>query len=120
MADEELTKAFSGLQVKRMETNQLVAVAEGQRQALQRNIVRAQLTAQEIDSVPESTPLYQSVGRMFLLASRDQVKGTLLANETSSKEKISEIEKNTKHWEKALKEQEDVLRELVSHKQKEK
>ena len=45
------------------------------------------------------------------------MKETLSGNEASSKEKIKEIEKNISRWEKSLKEQEDSLRELVSHKQ---
>lgn len=120
MADEELKKAFSELQVKRMETTQLVAVSEGQRQALQRSITHAQLTCKEITELPESTPLYQGVGRMFLLATREEVKEALSANEATAREKIGEIEKNITRYEKALKEQEDSLRELVSHKQNEK
>lgn len=120
MADEELRKAFSELQMKRMETSQLVAVAEGQRQALQRSIAHSQLTFKELSGLPETTPLYHSVGRMFLLASRDEVKETLVGSEKSAKDKITEIEKNMGHWEKSLKEQEDSLRELVSHKQNEK
>ncbi|CAI8048955.1 Prefoldin subunit 1 [Geodia barretti] len=120
MADEELKKAFSELQVKRMETTQLVAVSEGQRQALQRSITHSQLTCKEITEFPEGTPLYQSVGRMFLLATKEEVKKSLSGNEASAREKIGEIEKNISRWEKALKEQEDSLRELVSHKQSEK
>lgn len=120
MADEELRKAFSELQVKRMETSQMVAVAEGQRQALQRTITHSQLTCKELSSLPDSTPLYRSIGRMFLLASKDEVRASLEANETSAKDKVSEIKKNIEHWEKAVKEQEDSLRELVSHKQKDK
>ena len=120
MADEELRKAFSELQVKRLETGQLVAVAEGQRQALQRSIIHSQLTFKEISGLPEATPLYRSIGRMFLLASRDEIKETLTASEAASKEKIAEIEKNKSHLEKSLKEQEDSLRELVSHKRKDK
>lgn len=120
MADEELKKAFSELQLKRMETTQLVAVSEGQRQALQRSITRAHLTTHEITELPADTRLYQSIGRMFLLAGRDEVKAMLTANEETAKEKIGEIEKNINRWEKALKEQEDSLRELVSHKKNEK
>ena len=120
MADEELRKAFSELQVKRMETSHLVAVAEGQRQALNRSIAHSQLTFKEISDLPESTPLYRGIGRMFLLASRDEVKQSLQANETTAKEKIKEIEKNVAHCEKTLKEKEGSLRELVSHKQNEK
>lgn len=120
MADEELRKAFSELQVKRIDTSQLVAVAEGQRQALQRSITHSQLTFKEISCLPETIPLYRSIGRMFLLASMDEIKETLQASETTAKEKIAEIEKNIGHLEVSLKEQEDSLRELVSHKKKEK
>ena len=120
MADEELRKAFAELQAKRMETTQLVAVSEGQRQALQRSIAHSQLTCKEITELPQDTPLFRSVGRMFLLASREEVKGELSGKEAAAREKIAEIEGNISRWEKALKEQEDSLRELVSHKQSEK
>ena len=120
MADEELKKAFAELQVKRMETTQLVGVSEGQRQALQRSITHSQLTCKEITDLPAETPLYRSIGRMFLLATRDEVKEALSGNEASAREKMGEIDRNIIRWEKALKEQEDSLRELVSHKQNEK
>lgn len=120
MADEELRKAFSELQVKRMETSQLVAMADGQRQALQRNIAHTQLTCKELCDLPELTPLYRGFGRMFLLSSREDVQASLQAKEAAAKEKMAEVEKNVTHREKALREQEDRLRELVSHKQQEK
>ena len=82
MADEELRKvsrmlnidcervlvqAFSELQVKIMETNQKMRLAESQIQALKMNIAHAQLTEKEISSLPEETNTYISVGRMCVL-----------------------------------------------------
>ena len=115
MADEELRRAFSELQVKIMETNQKMRLAESQIQALKMNIVHAQLTEKEITSLPEETNTYISVGRIFLLQPRSDVKMLLQQKQTEAKEKISGIETNMQYWGKNVKETEANLRDMVSH-----
>lgn len=57
-------QAFAELQVKMIETNQRVRVAEGQISALKRSVAHAQLTDQELAALPDGTNTYQAVGRM--------------------------------------------------------
>ena len=66
--DLELKRAFGELQHKMVETQQRMKVSDLQIENLKRTITHSQLTAQEIGSLPDQTPVYESVGRMFLLA----------------------------------------------------
>lgn len=67
-------------------------MAEGQIQALKRSIAHSRLTCKELNSLPPVTPLYHSVGRMFLLASHEGVRASLEREEREAEEKIKEIE----------------------------
>ena len=57
-------QAFSELQIKMIENNQRVRIAESQIAALKREITKSQLTVEELLKLPAGTKAYESVGRM--------------------------------------------------------
>ena len=57
-------QAFSELQIKMIENNQRVRIAESQVAALHREITKSQLTDEELLKLPSGTKTYESVGRM--------------------------------------------------------
>ena len=71
--DLELKKAFAELQGKMVETQQKMKLSDLQIENLKRTITHAGLTEQEIAALPEQTPVYESVGRMFILSSKPEV-----------------------------------------------
>ncbi len=68
---------------------------------------------QEISSLPEGTPVYESVGRMFLLSTKEDINTQLGGRQDNCKDKIKTLEGNKTYLEKSLKESENGLRELI-------
>jgi len=111
--DLELKRAFGELQQKMVETQQKMKLSDLQIENLKRTITHSQLTAQEIGSLPDQTPVYESVGRMFLLSTKEDIDKMLDRKQDTCKEKIKNLEGNKKYLEKSIKESENSLRELI-------
>ena len=114
--DMELRKAFVELQTKMVDTKQKMKMADLQIENLKRSITHTELTTTELTKLPEETRLYESVGRMFILSSRNDVSGTLGKKQENCKEKIKNLEANKTYLERSLKDSENSLRELVAQK----
>jgi prefoldin subunit 1 len=63
--------------------------------------------------LPDQTPVYESVGRMFLLSSKSDIKTQLDGKQETCKDKIKTLEGNKNYLEKNIKESENSLRELI-------
>nr|XP_061818780.1 prefoldin subunit 1-like isoform X2 [Nerophis lumbriciformis] len=110
--DLELKKAFSELQVKMIDTQQKVKLADLQIEQLTRVQKHANLTHTEISTLPNNTPLYEGVGRMFILQSKDDIAHQLKDKQKTADEKIKELEKKV-YLERSVKEAEDNIREML-------
>ena len=114
--DMELKKAFAELQSKMLETQQKMKLSDLQIENLKRSITHASLTEAEIASLPDQTRVYESVGRMFMLSTKDDVKKRLEERKVTCGEKITTLEGNKEYLERNLKESENGLRELIMQK----
>ncbi|KAL0118666.1 hypothetical protein PUN28_009380 [Cardiocondyla obscurior] len=115
--DEELKQAFSKLHEKMIDTRQKLKLADIQIDKLRRMNQRAELTTKEISSLPEDTRMYESVGRMFLLDSMNNIKNNLESKVKTSDEKIKTLENNKTYLQRSLKESENEIREMIQQKQ---
>ncbi len=66
--DLELKKAFAELQAKAGETKRRLKIIDMQVENERRSITHAELTEAEVRAMPQGTRMYNSVGRMFVLA----------------------------------------------------
>ncbi|XP_059207916.1 prefoldin subunit 1 isoform X2 [Centropristis striata] len=110
--DLELKKAFSELQVKMIDTQQKVKLADLQIDQLTRVQKHAKLTHAEIATLSAGTPLYEGVGRMFILQSKEEINNQLMEKQKTADEKIKELEKKV-YLERSVKEAEDNIREML-------
>ncbi|XP_071527375.1 prefoldin subunit 1 [Panulirus ornatus] len=115
--DQELRKAFMELQGKMQETNQKLRIADVQVESLKKQIVHAQLTDKEIQSLGENTRVYESVGRMFLLTDIPMVRENLKAKVTKCNERITNLQANKEYLERSMAESQNNLREMIKLKQ---
>lgn len=115
--DLELKKHFEELQTQMAETRtkmrQMDAQMEGQRLVC----LRSTKTKQELAKLPSDVNTYESLGRMFVKKSLDQVNVMLDEKIKSSEEKIKSLDSNQKYLDKSLKERENNLREMIVQKQ---
>ncbi|XP_041808079.1 prefoldin subunit 1 [Chelmon rostratus] len=111
--DLELKKAFSELQVKMIDTQQKVKLADLQIDQLTRVQKIAKLTHTEITMLPDNTRLYEGVGRMFILQSKEEINNQLTDRHKTADEKIKELEQKKLYLERSVKEAEDNIREML-------
>ncbi|MEJ1284931.1 prefoldin 1 [Cricetulus griseus] len=76
--DLELKKAFTELQAKVIDTQQKVKLADIQIEQLNRMKKHVHLTDTEITSLVDETNMYEGVGRMFILQSKEAIHNQLL------------------------------------------
>ncbi|XP_068436773.1 prefoldin subunit 1 isoform X1 [Clinocottus analis] len=111
--DLELKKAFGELQVKMVDTQQKVKMADLQIDQLTRVQKHAKLTHAEIATLSDSTRLYEGVGRMFILQSTGEINKQLTSKQRTAEEKIRELEQKKVYLERSVKEAEDNIREML-------
>ncbi|KAK9537079.1 hypothetical protein VZT92_006815 [Zoarces viviparus] len=111
--DLELKKAFSELQVKMIDTQQKVKLADLQIDQLTRVQKHAKLTHAEIATLSDNTRLYEGVGRMFILQSKEEINDQLKDKQKTADEKIKELEQKKVYLERSVKEAEDNIREML-------
>ncbi|XP_053296773.1 prefoldin subunit 1 isoform X2 [Pleuronectes platessa] len=111
--DLELKKAFSELQVKMIDTQQKAKLADLQIDQLTRVHKHAKLTHAEITTLPDNTRLYEGVGRMFILQSKEEINNQLMDKQKTADEKIKELEQKKVYLERSVKEAEDNIREML-------
>ncbi|XP_043321268.1 prefoldin subunit 1 isoform X2 [Cervus elaphus] len=90
--DLELKKAFTELQAKVIDTQQKVKLADVQIEQLNRTKKHAHLTDTEIMTLVDETNMYEGVGRMFILQSKEAIHNQLLEKQKIAEEKIKELE----------------------------
>ncbi|OCT87822.1 prefoldin subunit 1 [Xenopus laevis] len=111
--DLELKKAFTELQAKFMDTQQKVKLADLQIEQLNRTKKHSYLTSAEIRTLSDSTPMYEGVGRMFVLQTKDTINSQLLNKQKAADEKIAELEQKKSYLERSVKDAEDNIREML-------
>ncbi|MBN3285427.1 PFD1 protein, partial [Polyodon spathula] len=87
-----VSQAFAELQAKVMDTQQKAKLADLQIEQLNRMKKHAHLTDSEITTLPDETRMYEGVGRMFILQSKEVIHSQLLEKQNGADEKIKELE----------------------------
>lgn len=96
-----------------IDTQQKVKLADLQIDQLTRVQQLAKLTRAEIATVPDNTRLYEGVGRMFVLQSKEEINNQLMDKQKTTDEKIKELEQKKVYLERSVKEAEDNIREML-------
>ena len=115
--DMELKKAFEDLQIKMMMNRNQAKVITAQVEQLKRQIQHSKLTEAELQTMVGDVRMFEGIGRMFALSTKDKIlkglddKGKLCEN------KITGLEKTKEYLDKSLKDSENSLRELIQVKQ---
>ncbi|KAK6747004.1 hypothetical protein RB195_000321 [Necator americanus] len=113
MADEELKKAFQDLQFKTNETKSLIAQGEVTKKVNTQKQRMSELSAASIAEVPNDLSVYRSVGRMFLLTTKEAEIERHNKEALEFKEKVEAFTKQKEYLQRGLEEAERNLREMV-------
>mmetsp|Transcript_28200 Transcript_28200/g.57245 ORF Transcript_28200/g.57245 Transcript_28200/m.57245 type:complete len:110 (-) Transcript_28200:1491-1820(-) len=98
------------------QTKRDYGAAQAEVNKLQREIKVSEITKSELDSLPENSDakMYQGVGKMFMLSTREDVISDLEKTMKESKSKEGDTSKKLSYLENRLKSQEQNIRELIS------
>eukprot|EP00699_Malawimonas_sp_californiana_P000679 EC714073.1.p2 GENE.EC714073.1~~EC714073.1.p2 ORF type:complete len:128 (+),score=29.38 EC714073.1:35-418(+) len=107
-------KTFNELRSKQADLGRQVQQIRAQIAGNEREKKRANLTLTEIDSLPKNTKTYASVGRMFLLSPREDVRQQLQKTFDSSSNELTALKKKAEYLEKQFTETTRNLQELKS------
>uniref|UniRef100_A0A8C6R251 Prefoldin subunit 1 n=1 Tax=Nannospalax galili TaxID=1026970 RepID=A0A8C6R251_NANGA len=112
--DLELKKAFIELQAKVTDTQNKVKLVDVQIEQLHRMKKHAHLTDTEIMTLVDETNMYEGVGRMFILQSKEVIHNQLLEKQKIAEENVRELEQKKSSLERSVKEAEDNILEMLT------
>lgn len=115
--DLELKKHFEELQTQMAETRTKMRQMDAQMEGQRLISLRSTKTKQELAKLSPDVNTFESLGRMFVKKSLDQVNVMLDEKIKVSEEKIKSLDANQKYLDKSLKERENNLREMIVQKQ---
>ncbi|XP_035773823.1 prefoldin subunit 1-like [Anopheles albimanus] len=117
--DLELKKAFTEMQVNKIESTKKIRLLDMKTDSLKLSKQRVEVTNKHVSTLAPDTKVYSSVGRMYVLSDVPTLVEQMKSKQTSFEEMIAQCEKNKDFLMKNLKEQEESLRELVQQKKAE-
>ncbi|XP_058058470.1 prefoldin subunit 1 [Anopheles bellator] len=117
--DLELKKAFTEMQVNKIESTKKIRLLDMKTDSLKLSKQRIDVTNKHISLLTPDTKVYSSVGRMYVLSDLPTLSEEMKIKLSSYEEMISQFEKNKDFLIKTLKDQEESLRELVQQKKAE-
>uniref|UniRef100_A0A2M4C4A2 Putative molecular chaperone prefoldin subunit 1 n=1 Tax=Anopheles marajoara TaxID=58244 RepID=A0A2M4C4A2_9DIPT len=117
--DLELKKAFTEMQVNKIESTKKIRLLDMKTDSLKLSKQRVEVTNKHVSTLAPDTKVYSSVGRMYVLSDVPSLVEQMKSKQTSFEEMIAQCEKNKDFLMKNLKEQEESLRELVQQKKAE-
>uniref|UniRef100_A0A1A9X287 Prefoldin subunit 1 n=1 Tax=Glossina brevipalpis TaxID=37001 RepID=A0A1A9X287_9MUSC len=111
--DLELKKAFTEMQVNKIETTKKMNMIDMKCDMVKTGKQKYKLTEKGTSDLTDNTRVYISVGRMFVLTSVQDMRSELKARQDKCDKALELLNQKKEFLLKSLKEQEDVLRELV-------
>ncbi|PVU96366.1 hypothetical protein BB559_002406 [Furculomyces boomerangus] len=109
---------YNNIQEKLMKSKQQLSIIETQLATNMRESRKAELTKNEIGSLPENIKTYVSMGKMFEERSKDDILKNLKKQEELSKLTIESLKKKQKFVEREFNEATNNLKDFLHHSQK--
>lgn len=115
--DMELKKAFQDLQKQTISTREKVQQLKTEIEITHRYTLGLKLVLKALDSLKPEHKTYESVGRIFVLEDRQNVKQSINRRMKQNDEKVELLEQTKTYQESKVKEAENSIRELIIQKQ---
>jgi prefoldin subunit 1 len=115
MATEINKEAFVELQGRLVDTTTKLKQVQMQIRNKEAEKKRAFLTVEELERLPESTNTYRSVGKAFILESRDTLLKEQQTKADDSDSAIATLQASKEYLERQMKEVESHFRELLQN-----
>ncbi|KAF2161790.1 hypothetical protein M409DRAFT_69589 [Zasmidium cellare ATCC 36951] len=97
--NEKLQQLLQEIEQKAAFAQQQLGIVRSQIASKNRENRMLQLSSSELDTLPKDTPIYDGVGKMFVLTSTEDVKGRQAKEATDVKAEIANLEKKLHYLE---------------------
>eukprot|EP00455_Lapot_gusevi_P047473 TRINITY_DN641_c0_g2_i3.p2 TRINITY_DN641_c0_g2~~TRINITY_DN641_c0_g2_i3.p2 ORF type:complete len:124 (-),score=34.16 TRINITY_DN641_c0_g2_i3:37-408(-) len=106
-------KAFDELRQKQVEISRQLINANGQLTIKERTKKKSELTLSELNEMPETTKMYKSIGRTFVLSDGGKIKDELQQTIAQCETDIANFSTQVKYLERQAEDNESNIRELI-------
>ncbi|CAF1019687.1 unnamed protein product [Adineta ricciae] len=111
--EEEAQNLLGQLQMKMIDIQTSLKKSTGQIEGLKREIQRSKLTDKEINTLPTETRMFSSVGRMFVLNTKAEVREQIEKKIKTCEDDIKKQESTKTYLEKQMRECETHFKERL-------
>nr|ACD37539.1 prefoldin subunit 1 [Adineta vaga] len=111
--EEEAQNLLGQLQMKMIDIQTSLKKSTGQIEGLKREIQRSKLTDKEINTLKPETRMYSSVGRMFVLNTKGEVREQIEKKIKTCEDDIKKQESTKTYLEKQMRECETQFKERL-------
>merc|ERR1712080_218313 len=118
MADPELAKLFGNLREQMMMTSRRQQLIAGKITNLGRSAKHAELVDKEITALPDDMKMYATVGRMFVLTPKQEIRDNLKGEVDAATKAMKDLSAEKDLLQKNYKNKEAEIRELIQQQQK--
>ncbi|CAN0178726.1 unnamed protein product, partial [Scytosiphon promiscuus] len=113
--DPQVIQEFQELSVQLGQTKRELAEVEAQLQVTQREKKRGVLTRGELDKVEDGTPMYQSVGKMFLSQSKEDITAMLNGKQEDKSKSEAQLMSKQSYLQSRLASENGNLEEIIKN-----
>ncbi|CAM9634232.1 unnamed protein product, partial [Hapterophycus canaliculatus] len=113
--DPQVIQEFQELSVQLGQTKRELAEVEAQLQATQREKKRGVLTRGELDKVQDGTPMYQSVGKMFLSQTKEDITAMLDGKQEDKSKSEAQLMSKQSYLQSRLASEQSNLEEIIKN-----
>ncbi|CAM9841194.1 unnamed protein product [Pylaiella littoralis] len=113
--DPQVIQEFQELSVQLGLTKRELAEVEAQLQANLREAKRGVLTRGELERVGDGTPMYQSVGKMFLSQTKEEISALLDGQRESKSKSEAQLQSKLSYLQKRLASEQSNLDEIIKN-----
>ncbi|KAJ1680362.1 hypothetical protein EV182_000144 [Spiromyces aspiralis] len=113
MSSEDVPQLIMRIQERMIQSQRQLATVEAQLTLHQREARKSELTLRELASLDPDTPMYRSVGKMFLREDRSEIQDQLQKQQREAKDTVLALEKKKKYFEREAKEANDNLMDVL-------
>ncbi|KAK4553228.1 hypothetical protein LTR86_009758 [Recurvomyces mirabilis] len=111
--NEKLQQLLQEISSKAAFAEQQLGIVRSQIASKNRESRMLQLSDTEIDALPAKTPVYDGVGRMFVLASTDDVKKRQAKEAEDIKKELSNLDKKLNYLEQTYKNSNEHMEQIL-------
>jgi len=110
---ESMRKEIEEMSEQYKQTGRDLSEVRARLEAAAKDQRRIAVMSNEVEHLSEATPLYQSVGKMFMLRPREEIKTSLREDAEGQEKRVSDLKSREQYLQRRLHSQEENMKDLI-------